>query len=116
MKTTLTTSDIAHALKNDSNANWSWAGANALTEYLEDYEENSGEEMELDVVAIRCDFSEYSSLSSWAVEYFGGTDAINQFDVETEEDLDDCEDAIRNYINDHGQLIEFTGGIIVSSF
>lgn len=115
MKTTLTTSDIAHALKNDSNANWSWSGANALAEYLEEYEESTGEEMELDVVAIRCDFSEYSSLADWASDYFGGVDrAKAEFD--DCDSLDDCEDEIRDYINDRGQLIEFSGGIIVSSF
>jgi len=115
MKTTLTTSDIAHALKNDYNANWSWAGARALAEYLEEYEESAGEEMELDVVAIRCDFSEYSSLQDWAIEYFGGEEQAKG-NLNTEDALYECDDEICDYIRDHGQLIEFNGGIIVSSF
>jgi hypothetical protein len=32
------------------------------------------------------------------------------------EDSDDREETIRDYIRDHGQLIEFGGGIIVSEF
>jgi hypothetical protein len=66
MKKTLTTYDIANELIQDSNANWSRAGAFALAEYLQELEEDTGEEMEMDVVAIRCDYSEYSSLEEWA--------------------------------------------------
>ena len=65
MKTTLTTNQIADALKADNNANWSWNGSNALAEYLENYEEETGEEMELDIVAFRCTYSEYESLQDW---------------------------------------------------
>jgi hypothetical protein len=31
-------------------------------------------------------------------------------------DEDEIDEAIRDYINDHGTLIEFDGGIIVSNF
>ena len=34
MKTTLTISNIADALRNDSNAGWSYAGAVALADHL----------------------------------------------------------------------------------
>jgi hypothetical protein len=33
-----------------------------------------------------------------------------------EADEDELDEKIREYINDRGQLIEFDGGIIVSSF
>lgn len=114
MKTTLSTHDIADALFNDSNANWSRAGALALAEYLEEWEESTGEEMELDVVAIRCDFAEWSSLQEWAEDYF-----INWKDdlrIDEDDDEDDIDEKIREYIINHGTLIEFSGGIIVSSF
>jgi len=116
MKTTLTTSEAADILFKDSNANWSYAGARALAEYLEEYEDSTGEELEFDYVAIRCDFAEWDSLQDWAGDYFG-TDAdwrsiIGCEDCEDEE----TDDKIREYIQDHGQFIEFEGGIIVSSF
>lgn len=115
MKMTLDTSDIARALREDSNANWSYAGAYALAEHLEELDDSCGTESELDVVAIRCDFSEYSSLQDWAEDYFGGEDkAKSEFD--DADSLDDCEEEIRHYITGHGTLIEFNGGIIVSSF
>jgi hypothetical protein len=110
MKKTLSTHDIADALHSDENAGWSWAGACAMAEYLEELEEGSGEEMELDVVAIRCDFSEHESLQAWALDHFGG----EAYALERLPDLED--ETISEYINDHGILIEFDGGIIVSRF
>jgi predicted Zn-dependent peptidase len=124
MKKTLTTYDIAHELMQDDNANWTRAGAFALAEYLEQYEEDCGEEIELDVVAIRCDYSEYYSLEDFASEYFSdnkqAADALGLeltiTEDEFEEEEEEIQEAIRNYIQDNGQLIEFDGGIIVSSF
>ena len=51
MKKTLTTYEIVNALLKDENADWSYTGARALAEYLEEYEEACGVELELDVVA-----------------------------------------------------------------
>lgn len=116
---TLSTYQIADALKNDTCARWSYDGSLALAEYLEELEESTGEEMELDIVAIRCDFSEYDSLQDWADDYSGinsdwrvGKLGIPAADYDTERESE----VIREYIQDHGQLIEFSGGIIVSSF
>jgi len=124
MKMTLTTYDIADALCSDQYANWSRAGALALAELLEDMEASTGEESELDVVAIRCDFSEYESLQSWADDYFSdikqASDAIGfdlDMDGETpEQEGDEMDDMIREHIQDNGLLIEFDGGVIVSAF
>jgi hypothetical protein len=117
MKKTLSTYDAAHLLLADDSANWSYAGAFALAEHLEELEADSGREMEFDAVNIRHDFSEYSSLQDWAIEHFGGVpEALEGLGVEDETELDELEDAIRAHIKDSGTLIEFDGGIIVSSF
>ena len=123
MKTTLSTSDIARALKSDENAAWSWNGAKALAEYLEEYEESTGEEMELDICAIRCDFSEYANLEAWASYYFRNqADAVDKLgltlgmDGSIDEESDGIDDNIRSYIQDHGTLVEFDGGVVVSCF
>jgi len=110
MKQTLTTHGIANALHSDKNAAWSWAGALALAQHLEEIEESTGEEMELDCVAIRCDFSEHETLQAWALDYFGGKASA----LERLPDLED--ESIRDYITDHGSLVEFSGGVIVYSF
>ncbi len=118
MKHTLTTYEIADYLHADKFAGWTRPGAFALAEYLENLEQDLGEEMELDVVAIRCDFNEYTSLEEWAELYFYSStsdyeDSLGLTENSTEEDRNDC---IREYILDHGQLVEFDGGVIVSSF
>lgn len=109
----MTQYDIADALMNDIHANWSRAGAFALAEYFEQLEEDLGESIEFDRVAIRCEFSQYESLQEWASEY--GLDCID-LGVDSEDDDETKEEAIREYIQDNGQLIEFDGGVIVSSF
>jgi len=117
MKETLTPQEVALRLIRDDNANWTPAGALAMAEALVEYEEGSGEEMEFDAVAIRCDFSEYAGLRQWAEDYFGSIGAWESaLHIEPDTTPDECDDRIREYITNRGQLIEFDGGIIVSSF
>jgi hypothetical protein len=120
MKTTLTTSQAAQILVDDENANWTRAGAYALAEYLENLEEDTGEEMEFCRVSLRCDFSEYADLETWLSEYYGlpipAAYESAGIDLDGEEDEDEKEELIRSHIQDHGTLVEFNGGIIVSSF
>jgi hypothetical protein len=120
MKETLTPHEIAERLFRDDNANWTFAGALALAEALVEYEEGSGEEMEFDAVAIRCDFAQWESLQAWAEDYFGtdreGHDWRYHLDISEDAEEDEIDTTIRGYITDRGQLIEFDGGIIVSSF
>ena len=111
MKDTLNTSEAASLLMADDNAAWSMAGAFALVEYLEQYEEDCGTEIEFDRVALRCEYSEHESLQEWARYYFTEE---QRFDIL--EGSEDRAETIRDYIHDHGQLIEFDGGIIVSEF
>jgi len=119
MKITVNKNQVANALKNDQYAAWSYAGAMALAEYYEELEECiwPPEELQLDVVAIRCEFSEYESAESWAIDCFRDDIwACMGIDLDGDETEEEREKLIRDYIRDHGQLIEFTGGIIVSNF
>ena len=113
MKTTLNTHDITNALFNDKNAAWSYNGAKALAEYLEQYEEDCDIELELDVVAIRCTYTECEDLEEWARSYFTNNQFKSLF-----EDLegDDLDEEIAQYIEERGTLLEFEGGAIVSEF
>ena len=116
MKTTLSTTQAANILSSDKNRSFSREGAYALVEYLEQLEQDCGEAIEFDCVAIRCDFSEYESLQAWAHDHF--SNAWQELGFNEEEEIDDYafDSAIREYIQDHGQLIEFDGGIIASRF
>lgn len=116
MKKQLTRSDIARALHEDEYGGWSWAGAQAMAEHLEMLEEDLGEEMDLDVVAIRCDYSEHANLFEWAEGYFGGHEWREDVGAEHTTTDEEDEEILREYIRENGVLIEFDGGIIVSSF
>ena len=114
---TLSTSQAASLLAAENNG-FTYSGASALVAYLEELEADCGREIEFDRVAIRCDFTEYASLSDFRDEYFAD-DKQCRADIgalaggEDEEELDEL---TREYIQDHGTLIEFEGGIIVSAF
>ena len=115
MKKTLNTYDVATALFKDKHANWTPGGALALAEYLEDYELDIGEELELDIVMLRCDFAEYKSLKEWQVEFTDGNSDLDQSLAEAKND-DERDDIVIEYIEERGTLLRFDGGIIVSTF
>ena len=68
--TTMTIEDMITDLMCDPWANWTPQGARALAEYFDDLSDELGEDIEWDRVAMRCSFTEYSSIES-AMEAFG---------------------------------------------
>jgi hypothetical protein len=116
MKTSVNYYDFVRAFEQaDRAGQFTRAGLCALYNYLGEYEEDCGCEIELDVIALCCDYSEHESLQEWAHEYFSNAWEELGFDCQDCDD-DAFDDAIREFINDNGQLIEFDSGIIVSSF
>lgn len=87
---------------------FSYAGLNALFEHLEQYEEDSGQELELDVIALCCDFSEYDN----AVECVKDCG----YDLELSDDPEEAEETALKYLRDNTTVIEFDGGIIIQAF
>ena len=87
---------------------FSYDGLKALFYYLEEYEDDTGEEIELDVVALCCDYCEYDSALECAKDY--------PFDIDEDLDEDEQEEAALEYLRDHTTVIEFNTGIIVQSF
>jgi hypothetical protein len=73
------------------------AGAVALFDYLEQYEEETGHELDFDPIAFRCEFTEYKNLEEIAHDY-----------GEEYSDLD--------YLEQSATVIEFDGGIIITNF
>jgi hypothetical protein len=113
MKTTLTTSQAAEILKADENASWSRSGAFALIEYIEQIEEDTGNEIELDVVALRCDYSEHESALQAALEY--GFEPNPNLGEEEQSEEDKEADALA-WLQDQTQVIKFEGGVIIQNF
>lgn len=120
MKTTLSTTEAAEILIADTCANWSRAGAYALVEYLEEIEDSTGEEMEFDRVAIRCDFSEYGSAIDAAGDYGWSREASILDDDDNirpdDEVEDENNDLALKWLENRTSVIEFDGGIIIQNF
>jgi hypothetical protein len=66
--------------------NFSYEGLHALFEYIEQYEDDCGEEFEFDMVGICCDYSEYDSLKDFNADY-AGTPGNNCWKYETLDDI-----------------------------
>lgn len=101
MKTKLNAYQVATELLKDEHANWSTYGALALAEYFEEYEESTGEELELDPIAIRCEFTEYENAIEAAAQY------TSEFTTEA---------AALEYLEDHTNVITYDGGVIIQDF
>ena len=85
--------DAFHSIRPD---NFSYEGLATLWDYLDEYEQSTGEEMELDVIAICCDFSE----NRWET-------IADYYDVALDEGADDEENAdrVRQFLEDEGAFI-----------
>jgi hypothetical protein len=70
MKSTVNESQFIDAFtKMNRENNFSYEGRKALFEYLEQYEQDTGEEVELDVIALCCEYSEYENLAEFQKDY-----------------------------------------------
>lgn len=49
--------------------NFSYEGKIALFDYIEEYEESTGEEIELDVIALCCEYTEYANIEEFHANY-----------------------------------------------
>ena len=68
MKDTITAHQFVNEMAQAQHG-FSREGATALFEYFEQYEQDTGEQMEFDPVAIRCAFNEYESLEDVKEDY-----------------------------------------------
>lgn len=104
MKQTVSVYDFRNSFNAVRPNNFSYEGLGLLFEYLEEYEQDTGEELELDVIAICCDFSE----DTWE-------EIADQYDI----DLGDCEDdeekqkAVTDYLIEQGVYVGEVADCIV---
>ena len=116
MKETLTTGNAASRLYEDEYAGCSYEGARALVEHLEEMEDEIGEEIEFDVVALRCEYTEYGSAEE-AVEACSSDDYDNLRE-QSDGDADDLKELCMEYLLDHTIviLIPESDGIIIQDY
>ena len=99
MKQTIGFYEFRNAFESLRPDNFSYEGLSLLWDYFEQFEEDTGEEMELDVIAICCEYSE---------DEIG--DFIKAYDVEVDEDMseDEVKEACQNEAESNGAFIGFT--------
>ena len=70
MKKTINFYDFSDAFIKAGRGNqFTYKGQRALFDYIEEYEEDCGTEIELDVIALCCEFTEYDNIADFWVEY-----------------------------------------------
>ena len=109
MKQTIDSYDFIEAFRTHGRQNqFSYDGLNALFDYLEEMEEGIGEEMELDVIALCCDFSEFANPMEAAAEY--------GWEADPDADNDENGEAALEWLQDRTSVITYDSGIIIQSF
>ena len=109
MKQTINSCDFVDAFRAHGRQNqFSYDGLHALFDYLEEMEDAMGEEMELDVIALCCDFSEFANPMEAATEH--------GWEADPNADEDENGDAALDWLQDHTSVIPHDSGIIVQSF
>ena len=76
---------FADAFKSIRPDNFSYEGLKALYDYLEQYEDDTGDQIELDVIAICCDYTEYENLKEFKNDYgkeFSNIDKRFKYSIE----------------------------------
>lgn len=97
MKTTVTQSDFIDAFRRyDRYDQFGYDALCSLFDYLEQLEEDLGEEMELDVIAICCDYS-VDDVADIARNY--GIDIAGLDD-------DEARDAVLEYLNENTTVVD----------
>ena len=83
---TITKSEFSTAFhKAGRGNNFTYEGLIALYDYLEDYEDSTGEHIELDVIALCCEYIEYENLKEFENDYgkeFSNIDKRFKYSIE----------------------------------
>jgi hypothetical protein len=69
MKQSISFYNFADAFQALRPTNFSYEGLRAMFDHLEQREDDTGEEMELDVIALACDYTEYQDLKEYQDSY-----------------------------------------------
>ena len=115
MKTTVYESDFLRKFKEYGREdNFTFEGLQILFEYLEQYEEDTGEEIELDVISLCGDYCELTYLEfirEYRLDienYYDTEDCTQTWEEALEEDKDWVVEILTDYINENTSLVGFT--------
>ena len=117
MHITVTSAMFADAFRRMGRENqFSREALEALFEYIENYEEDTGFRVELDVVGLCCEFTEYTTAVE-AAEDYGFTTELEAEAYNSPEDFEEAKESeAREWLEDHTIVIDFDGGLIIQNF
>lgn len=96
--------------------NFTYEGKRALFDYLEQYEDDIGEKIELDTVALCCEYSEYESATEAASNYFEFEWMVFNENGDETETAEEVENKAIKFLEDRTQVIVFDKWIIIQNF
>lgn len=103
MKQTINSYSFRQAFKDAGReSQFSYDALNALFDYFEQYEQDTGESIELDVIAICCEYTEE-----------GFREIADGYNIEVEGDAEALKDAVREYLEDNTNVVSEDGGVFV---
>ena len=109
MKRDVTQYDFEQAFRDyGRNDQFTYEALRALYDYLIELEESCDTEIELDVIALCCEYSEHNTALEAAREY--------GFKPDNDETFADHEESAVNWLNERTQVIVFNGGVIIQGF
>ena len=109
MKTNVSRNDFIDAFRRmGRNDQFSYAALRALFDHIKEMESDTGEEYELDVFGLCCEWQEFKTALEAAIEY--------GFDGDEDEDEDAREEAALDWLRDQTQVVDFDGGVLVMGF
>ncbi len=94
---------------------FSYNALGALFDYLEQLEEDCGEPIELDVIALCCEYAEYDSALEAAREY-GYTPCQIEEEESEDEYNESVEESALDWLRARKTVIEFSGGVVIQNF
>ena len=132
---TMYVSDMHHAFETMGRAKqFSYQAREALYDHLNELSEDIGEPIELDVIGICCDYSEFDSAIEAASEH-GWVNEIDPDEYRDDEDdhrtsddmiadmiadqgdyFDDVEESALDWLNERTSVITFDSGVVIQAF
>ena len=109
---TVNPSELYHmACRMDRGDQFGYKGWNALGEYLENLSEAIGEDIEVDIIAICCDYSMCEDVEEFYSE-FGDAMCLSESEWESFDD-DDKLSAVESYLQDKTSVVCIEDNLII---
>ena len=112
LKTTLASSDVVHMAGQSGRLDsFGYRGWRVLADYLENVSDNIGEDIEIDIIGICCDYSMAESTAEYVTEYGipGNLTSEEWEDLSEDEKLEEIE----KFLLDNTLLVHISDDMII---